>query len=521
ILLVGLAGCSLPVNYTQTAQPVKAQSVLVSQIEPVKGAPKNDSTVTEADFISELESTLISIYDNVNPSVVSLRVTKRTMTSSQTPGFPFSVPQSPEGGLQSGAGSGFVWDKLGHIITNNHVVVGGEKITVQFSDGSTAEAEIVGTDPDSDLAVVLVDVDPNRLYPVTVNDSNHLKVGQLAVAIGNPFGLDSTMTVGFISALGRSLPVDEGIGSNYTIPNIIQTDAPINPGNSGGVLVNRSGEVIGVTTAIVSPNAASAGIGFAVPAEIVTQVVPELIVNGTYKHAWIGISGLTLNSEIASAIDVPENTRGVMVTTVIEGSPAENAGLMAADREISGESGNLPVGGDVITALDGVGIVDFEDLVAMLSVRRAGDEIQLTILRNGEERLINLTLGERPTTTPAEPVLGDQESHRPVMLGITGMALNQELALALGFDADQKGVLVGQVMDDSVAANAGLLGSGDIITEGDQQYPSGGDLITAWNGEPVEDVSDIRRYVAETSAGDTVKLSILRDGEPLTLTLEF
>ena len=266
IALLALTGCGLSPSRAQFVQPVKAESALVSQVTRSKGGMTLNTTLTEGDILNELEETLSGIYESVNPSVVSIRVAKAASSGQQTPGFPFSQPQDPQSRPQTGAGSGFVWDFRGHIITNNHVVEGADRITVQFSDGYTADAEIVGTDPDSDLAVIIVDVDTERLQPVTVNDKNDISVGQLSVAIGNPFGLDNTMTVGFISALGRSLPVEQNsFGSSYTIPNIIQTDAPINPGNSGGVLVNSLGEVVGVTTAIISPVQASAGIGFAIP----------------------------------------------------------------------------------------------------------------------------------------------------------------------------------------------------------------------------------------------------------------
>jgi S1-C subfamily serine protease len=262
IALLTITGCSLPNFQTQLVQPVSAERALDMKVSMPKESTSVTAELTQSDILDALQSQLSEIYQQVNPSVVSIRVSKMTSGTTQFPGFPFQSPQEPQGRLQTGAGSGFVWDVNGHIVTNNHVVEGAEKITVQFSDGSTADAQIVGTDPDSDLAVIVVDVDSAKLHPVTVNDQNNVSVGQLAVAIGNPFGLDNTMTVGYVSAVGRSLPVDQnGAGSSYTIPNIIQTDAPINPGNSGGVLVNSHGEVIGVPSAIISPVQASVGIG--------------------------------------------------------------------------------------------------------------------------------------------------------------------------------------------------------------------------------------------------------------------
>ena len=207
--------------------------------------------------------------------------------------------------LLTSLGSGFVWDTQGHIITNNHVIEDADRIRVTFYDGTIAEATLIGADPDSDLAVIKVETDNIELRPVTVGDSRKLKVGQLTVAIGNPFGYQNTMTVGFISGLGRLLPAtDNFLGTNYNIPDIIQTDTSINPGNSGGVLLDSGGRLIGVTTAIATESGSSAGIGFAIPSAIVQQVVPSLISTGRYEHAWLGVSVLTLNPDLAEAMNL-------------------------------------------------------------------------------------------------------------------------------------------------------------------------------------------------------------------------
>jgi len=255
---------------------------------------------------------------------------------------------------------------------------------------------VIGSDPDSDLAVLKVEAPEAELRPVRMAQAE-ARVGQLAVAIGNPFGLGNTMTVGFVSAIGRSLAVGETLGSQYSIPDIIQTDAPINPGNSGGVLVNEQGEVIGVTTAIVSPVQASVGIGFAIPATIVQRVVPVLIEKGTYAHPWIGISGTSLTSEIATAMDLPAEQRGALVMEVIAGSPADKAGLQGSTRQVTIGGRQVAVGGDVIIAFDGVPIRSFDELVSVLGAQsRPGQTVTLTVLRDGAERDIRLTLQERP-----------------------------------------------------------------------------------------------------------------------------
>jgi serine protease Do len=236
---------------------------------PVQGSVSSGDS---GDLLAAYQGTLENIYTAVSPSVVNIRVVQKADTSgldsSQYPGFPFfNLPQGqqPQQQYQSALGSGFVWDQNGDIVTNNHVVSGTEKIEVTFSDGTIVPAKLVGADPDSDLAVVKVDVPADKLPPVQLGDSNSVKVGQLAIAIGNPFGLEGTMTTGIISAVGRSLPADETSTQSYTIPDVIQTDAPINPGNSGGVLINAEGQVLGVTSAIESPVRANAGIGFAIP----------------------------------------------------------------------------------------------------------------------------------------------------------------------------------------------------------------------------------------------------------------
>ena len=280
-------------NQTANQNPVLPAA---TQVPPVVSGASGD-------LLAAYQGTLENIYSAVSPSVVNIQVVRKvaagdiTTDSQQLPGFPFfSNPQGqqPQDQFQSALGSGFVWDQQGHIVTNNHVVNGADQIEVTFSDGTIVPAELVGADPDSDLAVIKVDVPAEQLQPVQMANSTAVKVGQMAIAIGNPFGLEGTMTTGIISAVGRSLPTNEFSGQSYTIPDIIQTDAPINPGNSGGVLVDSQGQVLGVTTAIESPVRANAGIGFAVPSAIVKNVVPALIEDGKYVHTWLGISGTDL-----------------------------------------------------------------------------------------------------------------------------------------------------------------------------------------------------------------------------------
>jgi len=390
IALVALSGCNL--FSLMTSQRSEPQTEAVATPTPASVSETDRTPLPDqAGVLAALQDALETIYAGVNPSVVSIRVTQQSSGGMILP-FSEDLPLPSE----EGAGSGFVWDTEGHIVTNYHVIENATRIVVQFSDSTTAVASVIGSDPDSDLAVLKVEAPEAKLRSVRMAQAE-ARVGQLAVAIGNPFGLGNTMTVGFVSAIGRSLAVGETLGSQYSIPDIIQTDAPINPGNSGGVLVNEQGEVIGVTTAIVSPVQASVGIGFAIPATIVQRVVPVLIEKGAYAHPWIGISGTSLASEIATAMDLPAEQRGALVMEVITGGPADKAGLQGSTRQVTIGGRQVAVGGDVIIAFDGVPIRSFDELVSVLGAQnRPGQTVTLTVLRDGAERDIRLTLQERP-----------------------------------------------------------------------------------------------------------------------------
>ncbi len=529
--LLTLSGCgALGQLITQAVLPVSAQPAQESVETPVLPAP-DTGTLTQGTVLDALEDTLGDIYENVNPSVVSIQVTQKVSTMMQQMPFYGTTPQVPEEQYQQGAGSGFVWDKQGHIVTNNHVIADADKIRVQFSDGTIVLAELVGADADSDLAVIKVDVPAERLYPATIADSEQVRVGQLAVAIGNPFGLENTMTVGFISAIGRSMPVELGntTGTSYTIPDIIQTDAPINPGNSGGVLVNDEGEVVGVPSAIISPVQASAGIGFAIPSAIVQKVVPALISEGGYTHAWLGISGTTLTPDVAQAMNLDENQRGALVITVQGDGPADKAGLLGSEDQITVDGQNLPTGGDIIVAFEGYTVSTFDDLVANLARFSAGETVTLTVIRDGKTRDLTVTLGTRPTqSTAIAPVTPEQaeeeqsQTTRTAWLGIMAMTLDSQIATAMNLPADQQGVLVGQIQPGSPADKAGLLGSAESVTLNGQEFAVGGDVITAWNGEAITSMPELQARVRQSEPGDEVTLTILRDGEQqeLTITLE-
>jgi serine protease Do len=352
-----------------------------------------------SDLLAAYESTLESIYTTVSPQVVNISVlTPATTGNIQT--FPGFNNQQSQPQYSSALGSGFIWDTNGDIVTNNHVVDGATKIDVTFSDGTTIPATVVGQDPYSDLAVIKVNVSADMLHPVTMADSTQLKVGEIAIAIGNPYGFEGSMTVGTVSGLGRDLPsstTSQSTGATYSIPDVIQTDAAINPGNSGGVLVNDLGQVIGVTSALESSSGSSSGIGFAIPAEIVSQVVPSLISTGKYDHPYLGISGTDMNPDIAQAMNLPADTRGALVETVVAGGPASNAGLQGSNTVVTINGVQGTVGGDIITTIDGQTIGSMSDIIAYLAIHtQVGQTVTLTILRNGQSQSVKVTLGTRP-----------------------------------------------------------------------------------------------------------------------------
>ncbi len=376
-------------NANPEAEVALAETQVSQQVQPAietLPTPLSPEMIAEADAEELL---FINLYQRVNPSVVNILVTvdeNQAMVGNNI--FP-----------AQGQGSGFIHDQEGHIVTNNHVIAEAELIEVTFHDGTTVRAEIVGADPDSDLAVIKVDVNPDSLSPITWGDSDELLVGQRAVAIGNPFGLDGTLTSGIISALNRSLPTE----NRFVIPEIIQTDAAINPGNSGGPLLNSQGEVVGVNTAIVPRRSGFGersflGVGFAVPSNLASRVVQGLIDGGVYQHPWIGFSGNSVTPEIAEVMDLP-SVSGALVAQVISGSPADEAGLRGATRDYELENGTVvEIGGDVITKIDDVEIEIFDDLLSFLSrYGEIGKKVNLTIIRNGTEQQVELTLGARPT----------------------------------------------------------------------------------------------------------------------------
>jgi len=527
IALTACGGISLSTN-NPSSNPVPALPVPTKALSaPAQGVPP---TGASNDLLAAYQGTLENIYTTVSPSVVNIRVVQKVAasntTTSQVPVIPFfNLPQGngqngqAQQQYQSALGSGFVWDQNGHIVTNNHVVSGADKIEVTFSDGSTVPATLVGADPDSDLAVVQVNVAADQLHPVQLADSNAVKVGQLAIAIGDPFGLEGTMTTGIISAVGRSLPADETATQSYTIPDIIQTDAPINPGNSGGVLVDAKGQVLGVTSAIESPVRASAGIGFAIPSTIVNDVVPVLIQNGTYVHPWLGISGISLTPDLASAMNLDASQRGALVRDVMSNSPAEKAGLRGSDKQVTIDGQTASVGGDVITAFDSQPVTSMDDLIAYLSRGTKVDQtVTLTLLRDGKQETVDVTLAARPSADARNATA--QSNTRGVTLGILGTTVDDAIAKEMNMPYGPTGVLVTQVNPGSLADTAGLRGGNKSVTINGQQVEIGGDVITALNGQPIASINELKAALAQLTSNQELGLTILRGGVEVQITVQ-
>jgi S1-C subfamily serine protease len=301
------------------------------------------------------------------------------------------VVSGPGGDAQ---GSGFVYDMEGRIITNNHVVEDTDEIQVTFLDGTIVEATLVGTDPYSDMAVIDVDVPASLLSPVEFAPSSELLVGEQVIALGNPFGLENTMTAGIVSATGRQMDAP----GRYAIIDVIQTDAAINPGNSGGPLLNSEGKVVGMNTAILSETQQFSGIGFAIPSDTILREAPLIIAEGRFDHAYLGITGTDLLPEIKELMGFDDAIKGALVTDLTNGGPADIAGLRGGNRDVNLDGFVVSIGGDVIIGVEGMAVRSFYDLVVILERNyRPGDVVTLTVIRNNAVIEIELELGVRPS----------------------------------------------------------------------------------------------------------------------------
>lgn len=377
VIFLVTSACRLT-RSTDLTTPEEAQQIPQESVETLPAQTGQTILVPE---YAALEGSLEALYEQVSPGVVSLQFT------------------TTEGG---GQGTGFVIDKEGHIVTNYHVASEATELEVHFPSGLKVYGTVIGTDMDSDLAVIKVDVDPDVLVPLTLGDSEAIKVGQTVVAIGNPYGLSGTMTVGIVSARGRVLDSmrQTESGTFYSSGDTIQTDALINPGNSGGPLLNLNGEVIGVNRAIqtagtsITGGAVNTGIGFAISSNTVRRVVPALIETGTYAYPYLGLSSYSnMSLAMVEALKLPQST-GAYVASVVAGGPADQAGIKGGTQPTAVQG--LTTGGDLIIAVDGIEIKDFSELMSYLVLNASvGDDIVLTIIRSGKTMDVTVTLGQR------------------------------------------------------------------------------------------------------------------------------
>jgi S1-C subfamily serine protease len=382
-LILSSAACRLGFNFDTLEEPTPSlPPVATESVREILPTPTLPAVTPVTIDLYEMEDLLVSLYERVSPGVVAIQTLNQ---------------------IGGGLGSGFVYDTEGHIITNYHVIEGAQDLEVNFSSGYKTRGTVIGTDVDSDLAVIKVQAPPEELFPVPMGDSDLLRIGQSVVAIGNPFGLSGTMTIGIISAKGRTLDSfrQSSDGLFFSAGDLLQTDAAINPGNSGGPLLNLSGQVIGVNRAIRTTGMTqngdpiNSGIGFAISINIIKRVVPSLIANGTYDYPYLGITArpeLTLLEQETLGLS---RSTGAYIIAITPDSPADSAGLRAGTRRT--DQPGLSGGGDLIIAVDGRPVLVFGDLLSYLMVNKSpGETVTLTIIRDNVEEEVNLTLGKRP-----------------------------------------------------------------------------------------------------------------------------
>jgi serine protease Do len=506
--------------------------------------------------INASDLTLPKLFSKVENSVVQVTI---TTTNSE----------NVLGPLRSGLGSGFVYDKDGHIITNSHVVASvatesgsgynNTDIIITFQDGTVYNAKLVGSDPFSDIAVLRVEnISPTKLKPLPFGNSTQLTIGEQVVAIGNPFGLSGTMTEGIISGLGRIIPSsiesptpgDQGQQPSpplpqipppfddpfpddipdipplipqqeesltFSIPDIIQTDAAVNPGNSGGPLLNMRGEAIGMNVAIFSTTGAYAGVGFAVPSNTIKKVVPSLIATGSYQHPWLGLSGVDITPDIAKALGLDlKDAKGFLVINVNEGSPADKAGIRGGDRVININGREIQLGGDIILKIDNQSVRKIDDILTYLErQKQVGHTIELTVVRDRNLETINVTLAARPGSQQQEQPSPQQQPS----LGISGINITPAIAKAMNL-TQATGFLVVDIIAGGPADKAGIRGGYIVANINGTEIELGGDVILKIDNKTVTTIDDILSYLSTQKVGNSVHLTILRDGKVEDLSVE-
>ncbi|HZA69159.1 MAG TPA: trypsin-like peptidase domain-containing protein [Nitrososphaeraceae archaeon] len=524
------------------------------QIE-VQNSTNNSSTILGTNISSTNVTALLTpteLFSKVQDSVVQVTTTNTDIA----------------GPLNSGLGSGFVYDNDGHIITNYHVValasLSGEfsnnisssnnntDIVVTFNDGSVYNARVVGSDRFSDIAVLRVEnISESKLVPLTFGNSSQAEIGEQVVAIGNPFGLSGTLTVGVVSGLGRIIPSladdqqeqeqpplpetpfddlfpdipglpfqqpplipdqqqQERSGA-FSIPDIIQTDAAVNPGNSGGPLLNIKGQVIGMNTAIFSETGVYAGIGFAIPSNTITKIVPSLITTGSYQHPWLGLIGIDITPDIAEALGLSlEEAKGFLIIGVNEGSPADKVGIRGGDRVTNVNEREIRLGGDIVLKIDNQDVRKIEDILTYLEGQKhVGDTVQLTIVRDGKTQTVNTTLTPRPGSNQSQQLQPQSEQQRP-SLGISGTNVTPAIAKAMNM-TQATGFLVVDIIAEGPADKAGIRGGYLIANINGTDIELGGDVILRIDNKTVNTIDNILSYLDTKKVNDTVQLTILRE----------
>ena len=410
VLLLSIVGAAVIIVSSTTALPSSPLHSIMAQQQQQQNVVQSSSSInplTSPSSSSPSSSSfpLANVFKRVENSVVQITSTR------SDPNQVTIINGVPATGRSTALGSGFVYDNQGHIITNHHVIDGATTADVTFTDGNTYSAKVIGKDPDADIAVLQItdNFSEEKVMPLPVANSSSLRPGDQLIAIGNPFGLSGTITTGIVSGEGRLLPNPD---TGFSIPNIIQTDAPINPGNSGGPLLNIQGQVIGMNTAILSRTGSYSGVGFAIPSNAIAKEVPVLIKGGTYAHPWLGISGGKITPDIAQSAGLPRNYKGVVVGSVQPGSPADKAGTQALTQDIAGSNTHI---GDIITAIDGHPTRQIDDIINYVdSNKNVGDNVKLTINRNGQTTDVTATLQARPDTISQQ----QQQQQQPQQPGL-------------------------------------------------------------------------------------------------------
>jgi len=413
ILLLSIAGTAAIIVSSTTALPSSPLHSIMAQQQQQQNVVQSSSSSTDplpspsssSPSSSSSSSSLANVFKRVENSVVQITSTR------SDPNQVTIINGVPATGRSTALGSGFVYDNQGHIITNHHVIDGATTADVTFTDGNTYSAKVIGKDPDADIAVLQItdNFSEEKVMPLPVANSSSLRPGDQLIAIGNPFGLSGTITTGIVSGEGRLLPNPD---TGFSIPNIIQTDAPINPGNSGGPLLNIQGQVIGMNTAILSRTGSYSGVGFAIPSNTIAKEVPVLIKGGTYAHPWLGISGGKITPDIVQSAGLPRNYKGVVVGSVQPGSPADKAGIQALTQDMAGSNTHI---GDIITAIDGHPTRQIDDIINYVdSNKNVGDSVKLTINRNGQTTDVTAILQARPNTISQQ----SQQQQEPQQPGL-------------------------------------------------------------------------------------------------------